>query len=126
MSSGNYRNLAMSTKAAVKNALARRDESDLRASFRQALSFSIPPVTLYRNYNINRPGPHPELIFGVPLVDIETAHDNVPKVMRMCIDEVEKRGLKTENIYMVSFSKRVSIFVFSVGGGRAILLQRST
>lgn len=95
----------MSTKAAVKNALGGSDESDLRASFRQALSFSIPPVTLYRNYNINRPGPYSELIFGVPLVDLETTQDNVPKVMRMCIEEVEKRGLKTKNIYLVSFSK---------------------
>ena len=105
MSSGNYRNLVMSTKAAVKNALARSDESHLGAFFRQALSFSIPPVTLYRNYNINRPGTYSELIFGFPLVDLETTQDNVPKVMRMCIEEVEKRGMKTKDIYEVSFSK---------------------
>ena len=95
----------MRTKAAVKNALAGRDESDLRASFRQALSFSIPPVSLYRNYNINRPGPYSKLIFGAPLLDLETTQDNVPKVVRMCIEEVEKRGLKTKNLYLVSFSK---------------------
>ena len=95
----------MSTKAAVKDALAGRDESDLRVSFRQALCFSIPPVTLYRNYNINRPGPYSRLIFGAPLVDLKTTQDNVPKVMRMCIEEVEKRGLRTTNIYLVRYSK---------------------
>ena len=91
----------MSTEASVKSALARKDVSDLRACFRQALSFSIPPFTLYRNYN--RLGPYSELISGLPLVDLETTQDDVPKVMRMCIEEVEKRGLKTKNLYLVSF-----------------------
>ena len=100
-SSEKYHNLVMSTEAVVKTALAGKDVSDLRASFRQALSFSIPPLTLYRNYS--PPGAYSELIFGVPLVDLETSRDNIPKVMRMCIDEIEKRGLKTKNIYVVSF-----------------------
>ena len=121
--SGKYHNLAMSTEASVKSALARRDVSDLRASFRQALSFSIPPVTLYRNYN--RVGPYSELIFGVPLVDLETTQDHVPKVMIMCINEVEKRGLKTKNMYLVSFSKSVKGSVFSVPG-RGAIPRRST
>jgi hypothetical protein len=47
-----YDDLAKSTRAEVKKALAGTDTSDLRASFRRALSFSIPPLTLYRN---NRP-----------------------------------------------------------------------
>ena len=89
----------MSTRTEVEKALVGTDMSDLRASFRRALSFSIPPPTLYRN---NRPGAHSDLIFGVPLVDVETNEDNVPKVMRMCIEEVEKRGLDTKGIYLVS------------------------
>ena len=101
-SSGKYHNLVMGTEAVVKTALAGEDVSDLRASFRQALSFSIPPLTLYRNYS--PPGAYSELIFGVPLVDLETTQDKVPKVMRMCIEEIEKRGLKTKNIYVVSLS----------------------
>ena len=92
-------NLAVSTRAEVEKALAGTDMSDLRASFRRALSFSIPPPTLYRNY---RPGAYTELVFGVSLVDAETNEDNVPKVMRMCIEEVEKRGLNTNKIYSVS------------------------
>ncbi|KAF8269704.1 hypothetical protein EI94DRAFT_1724481 [Lactarius quietus] len=94
-----YGKLAMSTEAEVENALAGTDTSDLRASFRRALSFSIPPQTLYhRNY---RPGAYSELIFGVPLVDLETREDSVPKVMRKCIEEVEKRGLNAVKIYSV-------------------------
>ena len=91
----------MSTDAVVKTTLAGKDVSDLRASFRQALSFSIPPLTLYHNYI--PPSAYSELIFGVPLVSLETSRDNIPKVMRMCIDEIEKRGLQTKNIYVVSF-----------------------
>ncbi|KAH9165429.1 hypothetical protein EDB89DRAFT_302679 [Lactarius sanguifluus] len=91
-----YDKLATSTRARVEKAVAGTDASDLRASFRRTLSFAIPPPTLYRNY---RPGAYSELIFGVPLVDVETNEDNVPKVMKMCIEEVEKRGLVTNKIY---------------------------
>ena len=121
---GRYHHLEKSTKAKVEKAVARTDTSDLRASFRLALSFSIPPLTHYRNYN--RPGPYSHLIFGVPLVDVETNQDNVPKVMRMCIEEVEKRGLNTENIYLVSCSWRVSGFVFSGASGQSIQRRCTT
>ncbi|KAH9175098.1 hypothetical protein EDB89DRAFT_390126 [Lactarius sanguifluus] len=69
--------LATSTRAEVEKALAGTDTSDLRGSFRRALSFSIPPRTLYHSY---RPGEYSDLIFGVPLVDVETNEDNVPNV----------------------------------------------
>ncbi|KAH9032140.1 hypothetical protein EDB85DRAFT_1890802 [Lactarius pseudohatsudake] len=91
-----YDNLATKTKVEVKKALAGTDTSDLRASFRRSLSFSIPPLTLYRDC---RPGAYSDLIFGVPLVDLETDEDNVPKVMKMCIEEIEKRGPNIRNIY---------------------------
>jgi hypothetical protein len=98
-----YDNLAISTGEEVEKVLARRDTSefDLRASFRRALSFSIPPPTFYRNHC---PSAHSnsDLIFGVPLVDLETNQDKVSKVMRICIEEVEKRGLNTKGIYSVS------------------------
>jgi hypothetical protein len=93
-----YDDLAKSTRAEAEKVLAGTDTSDLKASFRRALSFSIPPPTLYRN---NRPGAYSESIFGVPLEDLETNRDNVPKVMRMCTEEIEKRGLNTTEIYSV-------------------------
>jgi hypothetical protein len=116
--SAKYDKLAISTTVEVKKVLARKDtsESDLRASFGRVLSISIPPTPFYRNYC---PSAHLDsgLIFGVPLVDLETNQDNDSKVMGICIEEVEKRGLDTKNIYVVSFSKRVLEFVFSFSGG---------
>ncbi|KAH8986370.1 hypothetical protein EDB92DRAFT_1949284 [Lactarius akahatsu] len=91
-------NLAMSIGAEVEKALAGTDTSGLRASFGHALSFSIPPLTLYCNY---RPNAYSNLIFGVPLVNLTANQDNVPEVIRLCIEEVEKRGLNTEGIYSV-------------------------
>src|ERR1700735_539649 len=88
--SAKYGNLAMNIREEVERALAGTDTSSLRENFRRAHSFSIPPPALYRN---TRPDVNSDLIFGVPLVDVKTNEDNVPKVMRMCIEEVEKRGL---------------------------------
>ena len=98
--------LAKSTGAEVENALNGTVAFDFKVSFRQALSFSTPPLAFYRNY---RPGGRSNLIFGVPLVDHGVNEDNVPKVMQMCIDEVEKRGLNINNIYSV---RSLSIHVF--------------
>ena len=105
-----YDELAMSTRADVEKAFAGTDTSDLRGSFRRALSFSIPLPTLYRNYH---PGAYSDLIFGVPPVDLTTNRNNVPKVMRMCIEEVEKRGLDANRLYLVSRSSVLG-FMFIV------------
>lgn len=102
------------TKATIENAVTGTDTSDLRAYFRRALSFSITPITLYCNFS--RPGPYSELIFGVPLADLETNEDNIPKVMRICIEEVEKRGRNARKIYSVSLLKCGLGFVLSVVG----------
>ena len=91
--------LAMNARARVENVFAGTDTSGLRASFGHAFSLSIPPLTLYCNY---RPQPYSDLIFGVPLPNPATSHESVPKVIRMCIEEVEKRGLDVHKIYSVS------------------------
>ncbi|KAI9439458.1 hypothetical protein BJY52DRAFT_529761 [Lactarius psammicola] len=90
-------NLSISTRTEVEKSLAGTDTSGLRTSFDHALSFSIPPLTLYCNY---RPDAYSDLIFGVPLVNLATNQDNVPNVIKMCIEEVEKRGLNTYKIYL--------------------------
>jgi hypothetical protein len=100
-----HNDLAVNTKAEVDKALGGTDTSDLIESFHWALSFSIPPLTLYPDC---RPGGYSNLIFGAPLAVHEVNEDNVPKVMRMCIEEVEKRGLDTNKIYSVSSLKHVS------------------
>ena len=95
--------VAKRTGTEVESALSGTDTSDLKVSFRQALYFSTPPLTLYRNC---RPGGYSNLIFGVPLVDLGMNEENVPKVMRTCIEEVEKRGLNVDNIYSVRLLSR--------------------
>ncbi|KAI9456985.1 Rho GTPase activation protein [Lactarius psammicola] len=95
--SAKYNELAMSTRAESEMALAGTDTSDIRGSFRRALSLSIPLPALYRNY---RPGVYSDLIFGVPLVDLETNQNNIPKVIRMCIEAVEQLDLNTKGIYL--------------------------
>ena len=109
----NYGDLAKSTGADVEEALRRTDSPDLKASFRRALSIAIPPPTVYCNFCSDGDS---ELIFGIPLVDLTTDEDNIPKVMKMCIEEVEKRGLNTRKIYAVSWPRRVLEFTFSVAG----------
>ena len=91
-------NLALSTKAEAEKALTGIDTSGLRESFSHALSFSIPPLALYCNH---RPA-YSDLVFGVPLVGFAINQDNVPKAIRMCLEEVEKRGLDAHKIYSVS------------------------
>jgi hypothetical protein len=93
-----YDDLAKGTRADVEQALRGIDSSDLKASLHRALSFSIPPPTVYCNGS----DAYSELIFGIPLVDLTTDQDKIPNVMRMCIEEVEKRGLNTKRIYSVS------------------------
>jgi hypothetical protein len=67
------------------------------------LQQAVPRQTLYANYQV---GECSDLIFGVGLVDYANSrglHEGeVPKLVRLCIDEVDKRGLNSEGIYRVS------------------------
>ena len=60
------------------------------------------------------------MIFGVPLVDLGMNEEKVPKVMKMYIEEVEKRGLHIEKIYMVSLLLR-DLFGFMLKNPSQIL-----
>ena len=93
--------IAKRTGAEVESALSGTDTSNLKVFFRQALYFSTPPLILYRNC---RPGAYSNLIFGVPLafLGMNDSEEKVPNVMKMCIDEIEKRGLNVDKIYSVS------------------------
>ncbi|KAH9007699.1 hypothetical protein EDB83DRAFT_700185 [Lactarius deliciosus] len=91
-----HHDLTMGTRPIVWKALNGRDGSGLAGSFHRAFSLSVPPLTLYRNY---RSSGYSNLIFGVPLVDPTADQYSIPKVIGMCIAEVEKRGLNTHKIY---------------------------
>ena len=77
----------------------------LATSLRSSLELSIPAPVLYYNYHV---GECQDLIFGVSLADYATARgseNGVPKILRICIDEIDKRGLDAEGIYRVSILK---------------------
>ncbi|KAH8984610.1 hypothetical protein EDB92DRAFT_1819013 [Lactarius akahatsu] len=91
--------LATNLGPEVEKALAGTDTSNLKASFRRTFSSSIPPPALYLNYRL---GAHSNLVFGVLLRDCMTDGDCVPKIIRMCMKEVEERGLDTYEVIFVS------------------------
>lgn len=97
-----HNDLATDARSAVENISAETDTSILAASLRSSLALSIPPRTLYHNYDV---GECPDLVFGLSLADYATAREsqnNVPTILRLCIEEVEKRGLEAEGIYTLS------------------------
>lgn len=67
------------------------------------LNGAAPKRVLYTNYYV---GDCMDLIFGVGLVDYATSRGlsdgEVPKIVRICINEVDRRGLNSEGIYRVS------------------------
>jgi len=71
----------------------------------RALSSLIPKSIFYYNYNV---GECSDLIFGVSLVDYATSRGlgetEIPKIVRICIQEIDERGLESEGIYRVGSS----------------------
>lgn len=100
--------LAMHARPEVEKISPETDTSILAACLSSALALSIPFRTLYYNYDV---GECSALVFGVSLADYATARgsqSNVPNILKLCIGEVDKRGLEAEGIYMVSsFARRV-------------------
>src|SRR6266404_4415643 len=95
-----HNELATNTRSEVEKISAETDTTIIAASLRS-------PRSLYYNYNV---GEGSDLIFGVSLSDYATAresHNNIPSILRLCIDEVDKRGLEVEGIYRVSSSTQL-------------------
>ena len=72
------------------------------------LVIATPKPQFYHNYHV---GECRDLIFGVSLVDYATAkglgEGEIPKIVRICIREIDERGLDAEGIYRVSLSKHL-------------------
>ncbi|KAI0768636.1 hypothetical protein BD413DRAFT_563758 [Trametes elegans] len=80
-----------------------RDSTALSSNIPRLLVAATPKPIYYYNYNV---GECKDLIFGVSLVDYATARGlsdgEIPKIVRICIDDIEQRGLDAEGIYRVS------------------------
>ncbi|KAI9572604.1 hypothetical protein HD554DRAFT_2202498 [Boletus coccyginus] len=89
---------SMITKISPEN-----DVSLVTTHIPRALSSLIPKSIFYYNYNV---GECSDLIFGVSLVDYATSRGlgetEIPKIVRICIQEIDERGLESEGIYRVS------------------------
>jgi hypothetical protein len=88
-----------------------RDMKGVRAYIAQSLQSSIPKPIVYHNFHV---GECKDLIFSFSLQDYATARDlpegEIPKIVRICIEEVDRRGLDVEGIYRVSPSRRIVSF----------------
>ncbi|KAF8446335.1 hypothetical protein L210DRAFT_3610805 [Boletus edulis BED1] len=80
-----------------------KDVSLVTTLIPRALASLIPKPICYYNYNVGECG---DLIFGVSLVDYATSRGlgetEIPKIVRICIQEIDERGLESEGIYRVS------------------------
>ena len=80
-----------------------RDSAAIAANIPRLLAAATPKPTHYYNYTV---GECKDLIFGVSLVDYATARGplegDIPKIVRICVDDIDRRGLDTEGIYRVS------------------------
>lgn len=80
-----------------------KDIAKLNVNIPRSLASAIPDPILYEHGLV---GECNDLIFGFSLVDYATAkglpEGAVPKIIRICIDEIDNRGLESEGIYRVS------------------------
>jgi hypothetical protein len=95
--------LSSHARNAVSKISPEKDASLLTSHISKSLASAIPKPILYYNYRV---GECSDLIFGVSLVDYATARNlpdgEVPKIVRICVKEVDERGLNNEGIYRVS------------------------
>ncbi|THH12879.1 hypothetical protein EW146_g7284 [Bondarzewia mesenterica] len=95
--------LASHVRTVVEQISAERDTARVSAHIPRSLAMATPKPVLYYNYHV---GECRDLIFGVSMVNYATARGlgerNIPKIVRICIQEIDQRGLYCEGIYRVS------------------------
>ncbi|KAK7694250.1 hypothetical protein QCA50_001430 [Cerrena zonata] len=80
-----------------------RDAKSVSMHIPQLLAAASPKPQYYYNYSV---GECRDLIFGVSLVDYATSRGlqdgEIPKIVKLCLKEIEERGMDAEGIYRVS------------------------
>lgn len=86
------------------------DASLIINPIRKRVAQSLPKPVLYHNYMV---GPCNDLIFGVALADYATTHGlpdgAVPRIVDLCINEIEARGLDFEGLYRVGENRNFTL-----------------
>jgi hypothetical protein len=94
--------LSKHAREAVEKISSKVDGERLAANASRSLASAIPDPILYEHGQV---GPCNDLIFGLSLGDYATAKSlgegEIPKIVRICIAEIDKRGLDFEGIYRV-------------------------
>ncbi|KAF8058244.1 hypothetical protein FPV67DRAFT_1565725 [Lyophyllum atratum] len=95
--------LSLHARAIVDKVSPEKDVAKLKAYIPRSLASAIPEPILYQHGVV---GSCNDLIFGFSLVDYATAKGlqdgDVPKIIRIGIQEIDRRGLESEGIYRVS------------------------
>ncbi|KAG6837886.1 hypothetical protein H0H93_013039 [Arthromyces matolae] len=95
--------LATHSRSIVNGISPERDVNKLRAYIPRSMASAIPEPTLYHHGTV---GLCNDLIFGFSLVDYATSKGlqdgEIPKIVRICIQEIDRRGLESEGLYRVS------------------------
>ncbi|KAF5377182.1 hypothetical protein D9615_006332 [Tricholomella constricta] len=95
--------LSSHARSLVDKISPEKDVAKLKAYISRSLASAIPEPILYQHGLV---GSCNDLIFGFSLVDYATAKGlqdgEIPKIMRICIQEIDRRGLEAEGIYRVS------------------------
>ncbi|KAJ7630593.1 hypothetical protein FB45DRAFT_915968 [Roridomyces roridus] len=95
--------LATHARSIVDKISPEIDVSKLASLIPRSLASAIPERILYENAAV---GECEDLIFGFSLADYAVSHNladgEVPKIVAICIKEIDQRGLESEGIYRVS------------------------
>ncbi|KAA1468463.1 RhoGAP-domain-containing protein [Dentipellis sp. KUC8613] len=95
--------LSTHSRSMVEKISPEHDTSLLCAHIPRSLAIATPKPILYYNYQV---GECRDLIFGVTMADYATARalgdSDIPKIIRLSIQEIDRRGLDSEGIYRVS------------------------
>jgi hypothetical protein len=95
--------LASHARQMVEKVKPDGDQAALSSRISRELQAAIPPQVYYYNYFV---GECKDITFGVSLSDYATSRvlmeGEIPRVVRLCIDEVEERGMQVEGIYRIS------------------------
>lgn len=96
--------LAQHARSMVDRISPERDTIKLTANIPKSFALAIPKPIMYFNYHV---GECKDLIFGVTLADYATARGlsegEIPKIVKLCIEYIDERGLDSEGIYRVSY-----------------------
>jgi len=102
--------LSSHVRGIVEKIAPEKDVAKVKSLTPRSLASAIPEPILYQHGQV---GFCNDLIFGFSLVDYATTKGlkdgMVPKIVRICIQEIDMRGLEWEGIYRVS--KQLPTFV---------------